>query len=145
MPATRSQLDHSDGPPARRRHIWALAVVGVIVLAGVAAFLIAGQTKTRDDASYGAGWSTGLHWAQDTMANLGQGTSSQAIILGTTTGPESISDSEILGICPEKATYAEHDLVYYYTGGQMNGHDIKREDFISGCINGARSVVGRRT
>jgi hypothetical protein len=127
--------------PNRRRNMWIAASIAAVILAVGLAFGVAQNANPRDDASYSAGRSTGVSWAQDTMHTSGPGSARQAVILGTA-GPGFIPDSEILGTCPEQADFAQKDLVYYYSGGQINGRDIKRDDFISGCVDGARSVVG---
>jgi hypothetical protein len=125
----------------RRRNIWISASIAAVILAVGLAFGVSLNANARDDASYSAGRSTGVSWAQDTMQTAGPGSARQAVILGTA-GPGFIPDSEILGTCPEQANFAQKDLVYYYSGGQINGREITRDDFISGCIDGARSVVG---
>jgi hypothetical protein len=127
--------------PNRLRNTWIAATIAAVILAVGFALGIALTANARNDASYSAGWATGVSWAQDTMHTAGPGSAQQAEILGTA-GPGFVPDSEILGTCPEQADFAQKDLAYYYSGGQINGPDIRRDDFISGCVDGARSIVG---
>ena len=87
----------------------------------------------KDGASYKAGVATGVGWAQDTLAVAGVG---------------GVPDAEILGTCPGLAKSAENTQMYYYYyyyyyyGGQIPGASITHADFVNGCIDGARSVIG---
>lgn len=124
--------------PGHLRNVFIAAAIGT------AAALLPGcgavQSITRDDASYNAGQATGVDWARQTMTSRGGSVAGQ-VILGDR-GPGPVSDAEIVGTCPEIAHTAENTQTYYYPGGQIMGRDIHDSDFIKGCLDGARSVVG---
>ena len=127
--------------PCHLRNAWIAAI-------STAATLVVGcsvvNTIARDDASYKAGRATGADWARQTMSSGGAGSWPRGAILGNG-GPGPVPDAEIVGTCPELASFAEKDQVYYYQGGQIRGRDIHHDDFIKGCLDGARSVVGGRS
>lgn len=107
-----------------KRTAIASAATGIMALSAVA---FAGTACAKDGASYQAGRATGMGWANATLASAGGG---------------GIPDAEIQGICPELAASAARTQTYYYSGGQIPGTEIVNADFISGCLNGARSAIG---
>ena len=56
-------------------------------------------------------------------------------------GAGGVPDAEVVGTCPRIAKSAENTPTYYYYGGRIPGASITHSDFVSGCIDGARSVI----
>lgn len=127
--------------PHRLRNILIAAAIAAAVVAVGLALGVTLIANARDESSYGAGRATGITWAQGMVRTAGRGSPPRAEILGTA-GSGYVPDAEILGICPEEADFAQKALVYYYSGGEIGGRDIRRDDFITGCVDGARSVLG---
>lgn len=96
-----------------------------IALAGAVTFASAACAK--DAASYQAGWVTGVGWAANLLP---------------TAGPVGIPDAEVTATCPALARSAEATTTYYFEGGRVPGSQIVHADFVSGCMAGARSVIG---
>ena len=98
---------------------FATVLLGAIALAPAACAV--------DDASYEAGWVTGVGWATNLLPNA---------------GPVGIPDAEVAATCPSLARTAEATATYYFQGGRIPGAQISHPDFVDGCVDGANSVIG---
>jgi hypothetical protein len=107
-----------------RRTVFALGAAPMLVAVSLG---FATTACAKDGASYKAGWATGVGWARETIEVAGVG---------------GVPDAEVLGTCPRIAKSAENTLTYYYNGGRIPGASITQADFVAGCIDGARSVIG---
>lgn len=112
--------------PGGRPIVWSVGI-GVAIIA-IVSIAIVGKATSRDKDSYKAGWDTGVSWARNTLAGAGSA---------------GVPDAEIIGTCPGLARYAENAQTYYYASGNMAGAKIRDADFVAGCVNGARTIVGK--
>ena len=98
-----------------------------LATAVTAAVVLASTACAKDGASYKAGWATGVNWAGNLLPNA---------------GPVGIPDAEVTATCPSLARSAEGTVTYYFQTGRIPGAQIVHSDFVSGCVAGARSVIG---
>lgn len=116
------------GPSALSRHKSGMVVgvaAAVILLVVLIAIVV---TNVRDKASYRAGHAVGDSFGRTSM---------------TLGGRWGLSDSQIRKSCRNLANSAANSDVYYYANGQIRGSDVHIDDFTDGCVDGARSALGR--